>query len=32
MALDPGRYLLWCSLEFHEAQGMSVTLRVQWLH
>ena len=27
--LDPGRYLLWCSLEFHEAQGMSVTLRVE---
>jgi hypothetical protein len=27
--LDPGRYQLWCSLEGHEAKGMSVTLRVQ---
>lgn len=27
--LAPGRYLLWCSLEFHEGLGMSVTLRVQ---
>ena len=25
----PGRYQLWCSLEGHEAKGMSVTLRVQ---
>jgi hypothetical protein len=29
VALDPGRYQLWCSLEGHEARGMSVTLRVQ---
>jgi hypothetical protein len=29
VALDPGRYQLWCSLEGHEAKGMSVTLRVQ---
>jgi len=29
VALAPGRYQLWCSLEFHEALGMSVTLRVQ---
>jgi hypothetical protein len=29
VALDPGRYQLWCSLEGHEAAGMSVTLRVQ---
>jgi hypothetical protein len=29
VALDPGRYRLWCSLEGHEAKGMSVTLRVQ---
>jgi hypothetical protein len=29
MALAPGRYELWCSLESHEALGMSVTLRVQ---
>jgi hypothetical protein len=27
--LAPGRYQLWCSLEGHEAKGMSVTLRVQ---
>jgi hypothetical protein len=27
--LDPGRYQLWCSLEGHEAKGMSVTLRVE---
>jgi hypothetical protein len=27
--LAPGRYQLWCSLEGHEALGMSVTLRVQ---
>jgi hypothetical protein len=27
--LAPGRYQLWCSLESHEALGMSVTLRVQ---
>ena len=27
--LAPGRYPLWCSLESHEALGMSVTLRVQ---
>jgi hypothetical protein len=29
VTLDPGRYRLWCSLEGHEAKGMSVTLRVQ---
>jgi hypothetical protein len=29
VALAPGRYQLWCSLESHEALGMSVTLRVQ---
>jgi plastocyanin len=29
VALAPGRYKLWCSLEFHEGLGMSVTLRVQ---
>ena len=29
LALSPGRYQLWCSLEGHEALGMSVTLRVQ---
>jgi hypothetical protein len=29
VTLDPGRYQLWCSLEFHEAAGMSTTLRVQ---
>jgi hypothetical protein len=29
VTLDPGRYQLWCSLEGHEAKGMSVTLRVQ---
>jgi len=29
VALAPGRYQLWCSLEGHEAKGMSVTLRVQ---
>ena len=27
--LSPGRYKLWCSLEFHEGLGMKVTLRVQ---
>jgi hypothetical protein len=29
VALAPGRYQLWCSLEFHEGLGMNVTLRVQ---
>ena len=29
VALAPGRYQLWCSLEFHEGLGMSTTLRVQ---
>jgi hypothetical protein len=29
VTLAPGRYQLWCSLEGHEAKGMSVTLRVQ---
>jgi hypothetical protein len=29
VALDPGRYRLWCSLESHEGLGMSTTLRVQ---
>jgi hypothetical protein len=29
VTLSPGRYQLWCSLEGHEALGMSVTLRVQ---
>jgi len=29
VTLSPGRYQLWCSLESHEALGMSVTLRVQ---
>ena len=29
VSLAPGRYLLWCSLEFHEGLGMSTTLRVQ---
>ena len=29
VALAPGRYQLWCSLEGHEALGMSVTLRVE---
>ncbi len=29
VSLAPGRYQLWCSLEFHEGLGMSVTLRVQ---
>ena len=29
VALEPGRYQLWCSLEGHETLGMSVTLRVQ---
>lgn len=29
VTLAPGRYPLWCSLESHEALGMSVTLRVQ---
>jgi hypothetical protein len=27
--LAPGRYQLWCSLEFHEGLGMSTTLRVR---
>jgi hypothetical protein len=27
--LAPGRYALWCSLEFHEGLGMSATLRVE---
>jgi hypothetical protein len=29
VALQPGRYQLWCSLEFHEGYGMSTTLRVE---
>jgi plastocyanin len=29
VTLAPGRYQLWCSLESHEALGMSVTLSVQ---
>lgn len=29
VTLAPGRYQLWCSLEFHEGWGMSTTLRVQ---
>ena len=29
VTLAPGRYQLWCSLEFHEGLGMSTTLRVQ---
>ncbi len=29
VSLAPGRYQLWCSLESHEALGMTVTLRVQ---
>jgi hypothetical protein len=29
VSLTPGRYRLWCSLEGHEALGMSVTLGVQ---
>jgi hypothetical protein len=29
VALEPGRYRLWCSLELHEGYGMSTTLRVQ---
>jgi hypothetical protein len=29
VSLSPGRYQLWCSVETHEALGMSVTLRVQ---
>lgn len=29
LALDAGRYQLWCSLEGHEAKGMKVTLRVE---
>lgn len=29
VTLHPGRYQLWCSLEFHEGLGMSTTLRVQ---
>jgi len=27
--LSPGRYRLWCSLEGHEALGMSTTLDVR---
>lgn len=29
VTLAPGRYQLWCSLEFHEGLGMSTTLRVE---
>jgi uncharacterized cupredoxin-like copper-binding protein len=29
VTLSAGRYLLWCSLEGHEAAGMSVRLRVE---
>ena len=29
VALGPGRYQLWCSLESHQTLGMSVTLRVE---
>ena len=29
VTLAPGRYQLWCSLEFHEGLGMSTTLSVQ---
>jgi len=29
VTLAPGRYQLWCSLEFHEGLGMTTTLRVQ---
>jgi hypothetical protein len=29
VTLPPGRYRLWCSLESHEALGMSTTLGVQ---
>jgi hypothetical protein len=29
VTLAPGRYQLWCSLEFHEGLGMSATLRVE---
>jgi hypothetical protein len=29
VSLAPGRYQLWCSLESHEALGMSVTLHVE---
>jgi hypothetical protein len=29
VALDAGRYQLWCSLEGHELKGMKVTLRVE---
>lgn len=29
VSLSPGRYLLFCSLEGHEAAGMSTTLRVE---
>jgi hypothetical protein len=29
VTLTPGRYQLWCSLEFHEGLGMSATLRVE---
>lgn len=29
VTFEPGSYKLWCSIESHEALGMSVTLRVQ---
>ena len=29
VTLAPGRYQLWCSLEFHEGLGMGTTLNVQ---
>jgi uncharacterized cupredoxin-like copper-binding protein len=29
VTLTAGRYQLWCSLEGHEAVGMSVALRVE---
>ena len=29
VSLAPGRYQLWCSVEFHEGLGMSTSLRVQ---
>jgi hypothetical protein len=29
VTLAPGRYQLWCSLEFHEGLGMATTLNVQ---
>jgi len=29
VTLGAGRYYLWCSLEGHEAAGMSATLRVE---